>query len=467
MRAQVQIEKLQKQWREKVRFRGLHASLSLEKDGLVLGAQTVLAKRAHDGGLEADEARLLTLLAVAYGGPVDVSVLGSVRRASKQMRAGDECLAAMHIALAGLPKLADPSDAARRIFIADNLLADGVSPRDIWAALEFDSAPLDALEKYNSDEPRIPAGSGRPSGQWTSGESSSGAEGFWPAIARAGQRALQEVIPEAPPATAIFENVPELLLDLARLGSGPIAFLGALLYSTPAGGRHQEGEVPGRPDLRYSWNEDETQLEITRASDGQVVVRATLGPDGNFRVRQSRAIARLLNEHVLVDPETLPPEDPRSSQRKDEPDLCPEPPLPDSEGSANSIRYANYMKLLVNFPPTPPGFGYRLYNPFSNGDVVKYDDCERDEGAMDEYKGQNYAKQMAARNRYYGEQFEKDLADAWLDQATRQIEASGGRPVKWYFAEQPALDFARDLFAKHPILRRIKLIYAPPPWGPS
>ena len=57
------------------------------------------------------------------------------------------------------------------------------------------------------------------------------------------------------------------------------------------------------------------------------------------------------------------------------------------------------------------------------------------------------------------------LARAFDDQATRQVEASGGRPVRWYFAEEPALEFARSLFSQHEYLRRIELYYAPPPGG--
>ena len=132
-----QIEQLKKRWENTVRFRALHAAMSLEKEGLTLGAGTVLSKRNFDGALALD---------------------------------GDECMAAMVIALAGLPKLADPADSARRLFIADCLMKEGVSPRDIWTALDFDPAPLDELDKrYNPDQPRVPAGSGRTSGEWTSG----------------------------------------------------------------------------------------------------------------------------------------------------------------------------------------------------------------------------------------------------------------------------------------------------------
>jgi hypothetical protein len=165
------IERLQKQWRESAQFRGLHASMSLEKNALVLGAGTVLAKRDGNGGLaiEDDEERLLTLLAVAYGRPADSSVLESIRAASKYARAGNESMAAMRIALAQLPQLADPEDASRRLFIADGLIVEGVPPRDIWCALEFDPTPLDVLEKYSPSELRNPKDEGRISGRWTSG----------------------------------------------------------------------------------------------------------------------------------------------------------------------------------------------------------------------------------------------------------------------------------------------------------
>ncbi|MGD0190235.1 MAG: hypothetical protein ABSD74_05805 [Rhizomicrobium sp.] len=129
------IEHLQTRWRDSVRFRGLHANLMLEKDGLVLGANTRLAKRNADGALdiERNEARVLTLLSVAYGRPVNASILNALSGASKHARGGDDALAAMHIALAGLPRLPDLNDASRRLFIADGLLEAGVEPRDVFA----------------------------------------------------------------------------------------------------------------------------------------------------------------------------------------------------------------------------------------------------------------------------------------------------------------------------------------------
>ncbi len=40
---------------------------------------------------------------------------------------GEECLAALHLAFARLPKLDDPTEAARRLFFADALIASGAA----------------------------------------------------------------------------------------------------------------------------------------------------------------------------------------------------------------------------------------------------------------------------------------------------------------------------------------------------
>src|ERR1700677_1165161 len=96
------IAHIQKRWHDEVRFRGLQAGMSLEHEGVVLGARTILAKRLSDGSLESEDARILTLLSVAYGNPIDPSVIGAIRRASKHARAGDECMASMRISLVPL-----------------------------------------------------------------------------------------------------------------------------------------------------------------------------------------------------------------------------------------------------------------------------------------------------------------------------------------------------------------------------
>ncbi len=60
-----------------------------------------------------------------------------------------------------------------RLALAAELLDAGVAPRELARELGFD--PPAGLVKYDPDEPRVPAGSGRESGQWTtSGDAASG-----------------------------------------------------------------------------------------------------------------------------------------------------------------------------------------------------------------------------------------------------------------------------------------------------
>jgi hypothetical protein len=76
-------------------------------------------------------------------------------------------LAHIHLAFLDLPKIDEAG--AYRLFLAGTALEKGVSPSDLLKALGFPGAARD-IEKYNPDQPRVPVGSGRESGQWTSGE---------------------------------------------------------------------------------------------------------------------------------------------------------------------------------------------------------------------------------------------------------------------------------------------------------
>jgi len=146
--------------------------MTLTGQGLVLGAGTLLAKL--DGKSlpsEAEQERNWTLLSVAYGQVVPLAVLGSLRRVVKHWHSGDKCLAAIQLAQMGLPDIGE--DAAYRLALAAELIGAGVTPRELARELGFD--PPAGLLKYNPDQPRVPAGSGRESGEWTSsGDATSG-----------------------------------------------------------------------------------------------------------------------------------------------------------------------------------------------------------------------------------------------------------------------------------------------------
>jgi hypothetical protein len=65
----------------------------------------------------------------------------------------------------GLTKLKSAND-AYRLYLAEALLDDGLPPREMLVELGLDGT-LRQLDKYDPNQPRVPAGSGRESGQWT------------------------------------------------------------------------------------------------------------------------------------------------------------------------------------------------------------------------------------------------------------------------------------------------------------
>jgi hypothetical protein len=138
---------------------------------LTLGAGTKLAEARADRRDDAAESqRAVALVSVALGRPLNASAATHVRRALAKAREGDAPLALTHLALAGAGRLTEPREDARRLFIADGLMKAGVAPSTIVAALDAPSAPTDLGRAYDPDQPRVPAGNGRPSGQWTSGD---------------------------------------------------------------------------------------------------------------------------------------------------------------------------------------------------------------------------------------------------------------------------------------------------------
>jgi hypothetical protein len=412
--------------------RVLGGSLRLEEGGLTLGPAQLLKRK--DGSLELDgeEQRLLTLLSVAQGQPVSASVLETLRRASKHAGAGNEALAAIHVALIKLPQLAHPSDAARRVGIADGLLAIGVRPRDIFAALEFDQAELDRLEKFNPDEPRNPKGSGRVSGWWVREME----------VAEADVKVAVDELPEIAP--RVLPVAGRVLAIAARVASSAAAAI-PMLIPLRASGTDHEGPVPGRAGLRYSWSEDEDMLNFIRESDGQTVMSASMGPDGKFRVGP-KVVGRLQGDTVVLDPFALPPDWPDLDENNDGRRLCPkETPdrdgRPEDKGGKRDRDFEDYMKLFVNpGDPTLRGMGYAFFNP-STGNMIIFDDCQKRTGILFDAKGQ-YMQLLANENEFV----RRGVVRKLLAAADRQINASEGRPIYWVFEEKQAARIVDKLF---------------------
>jgi hypothetical protein len=145
--------------------------MEMTDDGLMLGCGTLLARMTRDPAgeaaldLEGAEDRILTLLALAYGGTVPASVMGHIRRAAEYWCKGDKSLAQINLALARLPRL-DDEEAMFRLFLADRLIADGLSSTALMKTFNLDQKS--EVEKFNPYQPRVSAGSGKESGRWTS-----------------------------------------------------------------------------------------------------------------------------------------------------------------------------------------------------------------------------------------------------------------------------------------------------------
>ncbi len=402
--------------------------MHLASEGLVLGAGTLVvaadaARRLSS--LRGQEARVLALLSAAYNRAVPPSVLGNIERAAKSWREGDDSLAYIHLAHAGLPELQDPREAAHRLSLADELMKAGGKPRAVFEILNLDDTFINVVEKlYNPGEPRVPPGSGRISGEWTRILS-------WLGELNAAQMA-------------------ELGAYASRVLGPAGAAAGAfgLLFIPSPNNLRVEGEVPEIPGLLYSWNRDETLLHLTYEDPdgGQRTFSAYLDGDV-FRDQHGRVIGRVLpGNKVAIDAVAVFPD----VLKKEEPRLCPAP-LPDRPGSDRgkpydddrARQYEDFVKQFINPPPngpTPSGFVYELPNPKENGKPVTYDDCQKTTSILFELKGEGYAAILMFP------QGIKSIENRFLEQSGRQIAASGGRPLVWIFAEWEAALFARKLF---------------------
>ncbi len=434
-------------WPARLRAKPLAAVLTLSTEGLVLGVGTVLVAATTPrrlGSLRAQESRVLALLAVAYGKPIAPSVLGNIARAAKAWREGDDCLAHIHLAHTGLHPLNDVRAAAHRLFLADGALRAGASSRDVLEALHLDVGYIDAVEKYSPDQPRVPKGSGRTSGEWTDGEEEGGVavpEGEQAGDEPRGPSLLGRM--PLPAASFLGElsvaQVAELATYAARLlgpaGAAVAAF--GLLFIPSSNNVHVEGDVPEIPGLRYSWNRDETQLYLTYSNaDGGPRTFTAYLDDDVFRDEQGKVIGRVLSDNnIAIDAIAVSPD----LANEDEPNFCPAPG-PDKPNERGR-EYEDYVKTVVNPPPntTPSGIGFQLPNPEDSGKLVYYDDCQRETGMMVDAKGTAYAVLLTFPS------ILQSIVYEWVDESGRQIAASGGRPVRWYFAEKDAADFAREL----------------------
>ncbi|HWX83956.1 MAG TPA: hypothetical protein VNZ48_10210 [Xanthobacteraceae bacterium] len=325
-----------------------------------------------------------------------------------------------------------PYEAARRLFIVDGFMKAGTSPRAVYDALGLGAAYTDAVEKlFNPDEPRVPAGSGRISGQWMR------------LLSWIGELDAAQVVELGAYASRV----------LGPTGAAAAAF--GLLFIPSPNNLRVEGEVSGVPGLRYWQNRDEALLHLTYDSpDGGQHTFAAYFHDDELRDEHGKVIGRVLPDGgVLIHSAVVSPD----LVKDDEPRICPAPG-PDKPGERGR-EYENYVKSFVNPPPytTPSGIGFQLPNPQDDGALVYYDDCRRTNGMMADAKGPVYEKLLT-----FSQPMQSVIME-WWERAGRQIAASGGRPVRWYFAELGAALDARALFDsdRYEGRARIEVVFLP------
>jgi hypothetical protein len=394
----------------------------LAPQGLVLGAGTVLVP-AHGArqltSPDGQEARVLALLSAVYGKAVAPAVFGNIRRAVKAWGDGDDCLAYIHLAHSGLSALQDCHETARRLFLAEGFLEAGGSPRALFKALGLDTAYIDAVEKaYNPAEPRVPAGSGRTSGQWT--------------------RVLSVLGDLSAEAGEQLGSFALRLLSASLIEGAAAAAAFGLLFIPSPNEISVEGAVADLPGARYAWNRDESTLHLTydNPDGGRSTFSAQL-EDDVFRDEQDQIIGRALPDGTIAIDTAAVSAD---LAQDDQPKLCPAPGPDRPGGSERGRDYEDYVKSVVNPDnPTPRGWGYQLPNPEQNNAPVYYDDCQQSTGMMVEAKGE-YAGVLAFQPG------NDSIAADWLDQSAAQIAAAGGRAIRWYFAEPDTEAFAKKLF---------------------
>ncbi|WP_161607299.1 hypothetical protein [Methyloferula stellata] len=376
-----------------------------------------------------------------------------------------------------MPRVVDAAD-AYRLFLAEELLDQGTSPRALMKALGFDTAALDLI-RYDPNQPRVPAGNGRESGRWGSGGEGNAASGADRPTGN-GSSVTYAFLAPTPAAeigarTFLAGATSTTIRALAVFASRffmPTAVLGALFIPTPNSGGITEGTLPDEPDIHFKKDGPAGTLRITtKAADGSDVFVMAHSRNGLYvDARTDQPIGRDLGEQLYFDfdavhdalraglaPGQRLASDPNSEPKDDDPKLCPEAERDTPHGSSEKAKdYEDDVHARVNpLAPLPREFGVNLLNPFT-GRMVFFEDCFRyagdlidgdmQKGDLVEAKGPRYAALIRA-----GGKLEAKVRDEFLEQAQKQLHIAQARGVglKWYFAEKEAADYARDLFEKN------------------
>lgn len=473
------ISERQRSWLEQRRTGLAHPVMHFVEDRLELGAGTILARMAgdpwHGRGLDLDgrEARILALLAAAYRRPISPGALDHLRRAGREWGRGEASLAQIHLAFTGLPRLSDPEDAAYRLFLAQGLMDDGVAPRDILRALDIDPTPLDHLDKaYYDTEPRVPPGSGRPSGRWTDSTAGAGITAT-PSIATVGATVAVASVRLADAAGSFLsrEISGTTLAALSEFASaatvgavGAIAALGLVFIPSPGNSSVSAGDIPGHEGWSYHWDEEAGHLSLSTQLAGikMPVVDAHVGLDGVYYANH-HPVARAVYGHLVIDPDAFTTQKSAAEKLPDQydtdwtvvrladllpkarPKLCPDPGLDARHGASEKARA--YQEWVTGLPR---GLGVWLRG-------VVFDGCDPETGNMLEAKDE-YAQFLDKERNWWSKKAEAGI----IQELFRQSTAARDRRVKWHVSELPVANKIREMVIEFD-LTNIDVMWDPKP----
>ena len=172
-------QSLTKSWEKIGRYEPVSVHLTFHKNGLLLGAGTVIAPSGRDDWgrpvlkIDGNEERILALLSVAHDQPIMPRILNNLRSASRCWSKGEITLAYIHIAFSNLQVLED-EDAPRRLFMAKRLIDHGMDEAEMLKGLGLFPRYFtpwswrQVIKEFNPDQPRVPAGCSE-GGQFCSG----------------------------------------------------------------------------------------------------------------------------------------------------------------------------------------------------------------------------------------------------------------------------------------------------------
>lgn len=393
--------------------RPFYPSAIFTDDGIRWGADTQLSQtlcaspQAQSSGDIHERERALALAAVAAKSPRP-DLIRHLEAASQHWRAGDPVQANLRLAFARLPRL-DPHD-AYRLFLADKALALGVSPGTLLKELGFPDAQR-ALLKYPGQD-RVPAGSGRPSGEFSSGQQGDAAVTTGRS-ASTGARV-----------TTAFLDTSEVEHRDKLTPPAVTPWTGDVVQPEPS---PQEAipKIPGGPSAPLAAKPPASAPSSTKDPKGSPDAGAGTGPSAG----NSGGIK-------------LPPWRGKFGP-DDKPEICPDP-VPDiGHGrTKGGDAFEEFGHGVIN-PDNPLKLGQAI---FYHG--YYYDDCARHDdplgrwkaGDMIEFKGPSYAG-------FIGQSFWAG-ADGFMTQARNQnggVEGTGRRSV-WLFQEPGAVQRAQEAF---------------------